>query len=298
MNKDGVGTRKGKKIQVFDVVLSFMLCILALTFLYPLWYVFVAALSGPLEVIKNPMIFIPKSITLYNFQMLLSSTTIWLGYSNTLFYVFLGTFINVACTITVAYALSQNELPFKKQFNFLIVFTMFFSGGMIPSFLIVRGLGMLNTVWAMVIPGAISTWNLMVTRTYLRQQIPHDLIEAAEIDGSGEYMTFFRIVLPLSMPIIAVIMLFYASGHWNAFFNALLYLRDRQLYPLQMFLREMLIDNQSMGMMASESESERALFMITLKYAVMTVAILPLLILFPFVQKFFVKGVMIGALKG
>ncbi len=147
-------------------------------------------------------------------------------------------------------------------------------------------------------PGAIATYNLMITRTYLIQQIPRDLTEAAEVDGSGEYRTFFTIILPLSKPIIAVIALFYASGHWNSFFSALIYLQNRELYPLQLFLREMLIQDQTLGMMETESSSLVALYTITLKYAVMTVSILPLLIVFPFVQKFFVKGVMIGAIKG
>ena len=147
-------------------------------------------------------------------------------------------------------------------------------------------------------PGAIATYNLMITRTYLIQQIPRDLTEAAEVDGSGEYRTFFTIILPLSKPIIAVIALFYASGHWNSFFSALIYLQNRELYPLQLFLREMLIQDQTLGMMETESSSLVALYTITLKYAVMTVSILPLLIVFPFVQKYFEKGVMIGAIKG
>ena len=147
-------------------------------------------------------------------------------------------------------------------------------------------------------PGAIATYNLMITRTYLIQQIPRDLTEAAEVDGSGEYRTFFTIILPLSKPIIAVIALFYASGHWNSFFSALIYLQNRELYPLQLFLREMLIQDQTLGMMETESSSLVALYTITLKYAVMTVSILPLLIVFLFVQKFFVKGVMIGAIRG
>ena len=148
-------------------------------------------------------------------------------------YVALGTCINVALTILTGYALAQPELPARRQFNFMIVLTLFFSGGMIPEYLLVKNLGMLNTVWAIVLPGAIATYNLMITRTYLIQQIPRDLTEAAEVDGSGEYRTFFTIILPLSKPIIAVIALFYASGHWNSFFSALIYLQNRDLYPLQ-----------------------------------------------------------------
>lgn len=286
------------KIELFDIVLTLILLLLVAIFIYPLWYILVAAFSDPLDVVKDPLMMVPKQITLYNFNMLLSSSTVWLGYRNTLMYVALGTCINVALTILTGYALAQPELPARRQFNFMIVLTLFFSGGMIPEYLLVKNLGMLNTVWAIVLPGAIATYNLMITRTYLIHQIPRDLTEAAEVDGSGEYRTFFTIILPLSKPIIAVIALFYASGHWNSFFSALIYLQNRELYPLQLFLREMLIQDQTLGMMETESSSLVALYTITLKYAVMTVSILPLLIVFPFVQKFFVKGVMIGAIKG
>ena len=286
------------KIELFDIVLTLILLLLVAIFIYPLWYILVAAFSDPLDVVKDPLMMVPKQITLYNFNMLLSSSTVWLGYRNTLMYVALGTCINVALTILTGYALAQPELPARRQFNFMIVLTLFFSGGMIPEYLLVKNLGMLNTVWAIVLPGTIATYNLMITRTYLIQQIPRDLTEAAEVDGSGEYRTFFTIILPLSKPIIAVIALFYASGHWNSFFSALIYLQNRELYPLQLFLREMLIQDQTLGMMETESSSLVALYTITLKYAVMTVSILPLLIVFPFVQKFFVKGVMIGAIKG
>ena len=286
------------KIELFDIVLTLILLLLVAIFIYPLRYILVAAFSDPLDVVKDPLMMVPKQITLYNFNMLLSSSTVWLGYRNTLMYVALGTCINVALTILTGYALAQPELPARRQFNFMIVLTLFFSGGMIPEYLLVKNLGMLNTVWAIVLPGAIATYNLMITRTYLIQQIPRDLTEAAEVDGSGEYRTFFTIILPLSKPIIAVIALFYASGHWNSFFSALIYLQNRELYPLQLFLREMLIQDQTLGMMETESSSLVALYTITLKYAVMTVSILPLLIVFPFVQKFFVKGVMIGAIKG
>ena len=221
------------KIELFDIVLTLILLLLVAIFIYPLWYILVAAFSDPLDVVKDPLMMVPKQITLYNFNMLLSSSTVWLGYRNTLMYVALGTCINVALTILTGYALAQPELPARRQFNFMIVLTLFFSGGMIPEYLLVKNLGMLNTVWAIVLPGAIATYNLMITRTYLIQQIPRDLTEAAEVDGSGEYRTFFTIILPLSKPIIAVIALFYASGHWNSFFSALIYLQNRDLYPLQ-----------------------------------------------------------------
>jgi putative aldouronate transport system permease protein len=290
--------RTKKKVSVFDAVTSSLLVLVALCILYPLWYIISASLSHPMEVVKDPLVLYPKGLTLYNFKLLLGSTSIWLGYRNTLFYVVVGTAINVALTFLTAYALSQPSLPYRKQFSFLIVLTLFFSGGMIPTYLVVKELGFLDTVWSIVLPGAIATWNLLITRTYLSQQIPYELIEAAEMDGAGEYRTLIQIVTPLSKPILAVITLFYASGHWNSFFNALIYLRDRALYPLQLVLREILLLEETMGMMQTEAASEVALYTITLKYAVMVVSILPLIIVFPFVQRFFVKGVMIGALKG
>lgn len=287
-----------KKYTFFDYVLILILLAIAFVILYPLWYIVSASLSDPMEVIKNPLILWPKNLTLYNYKLLLGSQNIWIGYGNTLIYVCVGTTVNVLLTFVTGYALSQSTLPYRKQFSFLIVLTMFFSGGIIPTYLLVKGLNMLNTIWAIVLPGGIATWNLLITRTYLSQQIPQELIEAAEVDGSGDYRTFFKIVVPLSKPIVAVIMLFYAAGHWNSFFSALIYLQDRKLYPLQLILREILLKDQTMGMMESESTSEVALYVVTLRYAVMMVSILPLMIAFPFVQKFFVKGVMIGALKG
>ena len=279
-----------KKITVFDVVLTVILVLLSLLFIYPLWTIFVAAFSEPLDYIKNPLVLFPPKFTFYNFRMLITSASVWLGYRNTLIYVCL--------TFLTAYALSMRELPFKRAINFLLTLTLFFSGGLIPTYLIVKSYGLLDTVWAMVLPGGIATYNLMITRTYLSQQIPGDLIEAAEVDGAGAVRTFAQIVTPLAKPILAVITLFYASGHWNAWYDAMVYLRSRELYPLQLILREMLINEQTLGMMATEASSIESLYTITLNYAVMVIAILPLLLVFPFVQKFFVKGVMIGAIKG
>ncbi len=289
--------KKKFHISWFDVILYLILAVICLLFFYPLYYIFVASLSSPLYVFNNPILVIPKDVTLYNYQMMMESESVWIGYRNTLIYVVAGTALNVVVTFITAYAMAQPYLPAKRVLSFLIVFTMFFSGGMIPTFLVVKGLGLLDSIWAIILPGAVSTWNLLITRTYLMEQIPHELNEAAEVDGAGEYRTFFQIVLPLSAPILIVITLFYASGHWNSWFNALIYLRDRDMYPLQIFLREMLIENQSVDMM-SEAGSDRSLYLLTLKYAVMSISILPLMIIFPFVQKHFVKGVMIGAIKG
>lgn len=291
--------RKLKKLTVFDAVITALMLLLSLVFIYPLWTIFVAAFSEPLEYVKNPLALFPTHITLYNFNKLITSATVWNGYKNTLIYVSLGTIINVALTFVTAYALAMKELPYRRLISFLITLTLFFSGGLIPTYIVVKGYGMLNTIWAMVLPGAIATYNLMITRTYLSQQIPPDLTEAAEVDGAGAFRSFIQIVTPLSKPILAVITLFYASGHWNAWTDAMIYLGRRvEMYPLQLILRSMLINEETMGLVATEGGSIVSLYTITLNYAVMVIAILPLLIVFPFVQKFFVKGVMIGAIKG
>jgi len=179
-----------------------------------------------------------------------------------------------------------------------IVFTMFFSAGMIPNFLVVKAIGILNTRWAMILPGALSAWNLILARTYLAANIPDEIVEAAEIDGASDLRVFLLVVLPLSLPILAVITLFYAVGHWNDFFSALIYLRDQSLYPLQVVLQKIVTTGSQMQMTAGRTAAERALFAHTIKYAVIMVATVPILLIYPFLQKYFVKGVMLGALKG
>ncbi len=298
MVKEDKVVKKVKKLSIFDCTVVIFLLLFALIFLYPLWTIFVAAFSDPLEYVKDPLALFPKTLTFYNFRMLVTSSSVWMGYQNTILYVGVGTAINVVMTFLTAYALSQQALPWRRTFNFLIVLTLFFSGGLIPTYLTVKAYGMLNSIWAIVLPGAIATYNLLITRTYLMQQIPEGLVEAAEVDGAGALRTFGQIVIPLCKPILAVITLFYAAEHWNSYYTALIYLSDRAKYPLQLILREMLINDETLGMMATEASSVEALYTVTLNYAVMVIAILPLLIVFPFVQKFFVKGVMIGAIKG
>ncbi len=287
------------RLSTFDIVVTFMLAILALIFVYPIWTVIVAAFSEPLEYVKNPLALFPACISLYNFRMLFTSRTIWRGYGNTLLYVLVGTLINVSMTFVMAYGLSMKELPCKRLISFLVTITLFFSGGMIPTYLIVKSYGLLDRIWALVLPGAIGTYNLMITRTYLSGQIPGELLEAAEVDGAGPLRIFLVIVTPLSRPILAVLTLFYAAGHWNGWYDAMIYLRDNAKYPLQLILRSMLINEETMGVMATEAgQTSDVFYTITLNFAVILVAILPLMVIFPFVQRFFVKGVMIGAIKG
>ena len=287
-----------KKLAFFDLVVIALLILFCIIFIYPLWTIFVATFSSPLDYVKNPLAMWPENFTVYNFGKLLTSQNVWTGYKNTLIYTGLGTLIDVSMTFVMAYALSLKELPWRRPISFLITLTLFFSGGMIPTYLIIKAYGMLNSIWAMVLPGAIATYNLMITRTYLSQQIPGELVEAAEVDGAGALRTFLQIVTPLAKPILAVITLFYAADHWNGYLASLMYLRDRSMHSLQLVLRDMLINNETMGLPATDADGLEALYTITLNYAVMVVSILPLLVAFPFVQKFFVKGVMIGAIKG
>jgi putative aldouronate transport system permease protein len=289
-------TLASRKMTPIDYAIYSFLILLSLFFLYPFLYIISASFSNPALVSAQPLLFYPKGFTLETYRILLSVNTIWTGYYNTIIYTVLGTAVNVAVTFMAGYALSRQDLAGRRIILFFIVLTLFFSGGMIPVYLVVKTMGLLDTRWAMIIPAAVSTWNLLITRAYLTTNIPGELRDAAEVDGASEFRFFYSVALPLSKPILAVITLFYGSGHWNAYFNALLYLRDRSLYPLQVFLREILILEQASGMLG-DMVDQRAMYTLTLKYAIMVAAIAPLLVAFPFVQRFFVKGVMIGALK-
>ena len=286
-----------KRVDFFQVILKIILILLAIIFLYPFVYVFSASFSSPAAVTSNPILIFPKEFTLSIYKIILKYTSVWTGYANSIFYTLVGTFINITFTITAAYALTRPELIGRRAILFFIVLTMFINAGMIPNYLLIRDLRMLNTRWALLLPVAVSQWNLFITRSYLEINIPNDLHDAAEVDGAGEFRYFFSVVLPLSTSIITVIGLFYGSGHWNSFFNALIYLKDRSLYPLQLVLREILIQNRVQVEMSSDL-GDTSLAKLGVKYGVMVVSVAPLLIAFPFVQKYFVRGVMIGSLKG
>jgi putative aldouronate transport system permease protein len=288
--------RSWRKMNTVDYLIYALLVPVAIVTIFPFVYVVAASFSNPSLVAANPILFYPKQFTLSTYEILLSVSTVWLGYYNSIIYTVAGTTLNVVVTLLAAYALSRHDLLGRRYVLLFIILTLFFSGGMIPLYLVVKALGILDTRWALIIPGAVTTWNLLITRAYLESNIPQELHDAAEVDGAGEFTFFAKVVLPLSKPIIAVITLFYGSGHWNAYFNALIYLRDRTLYPLQVFLREILILEQASEMLG-DMGAERALFTLTLKYAIMVVAVAPLLVAFPFVQRYFVKGVLIGALK-
>ena len=227
---------------------------------------------------------------------------IWTGYKNTIIYTVVGTFINLVMTICAAYPLSRKDFVPRNFLMFIFMLTMYFSGGLIPTYLVVSKMHLLNTPWAMMIPGAVSIYNVIITRTYFVNSIPSSLQEAAELDGANTFQFLMKIVLPLSKPIIAVIALYYAVGHWNDFFTALIYLNDKELMPLQSFLRDLLMSNKMslnnmQGLDAAQAEAKMQLSQ-TLKYSAIIVSTVPVLCIYPFIQKYFVKGVMIGSVKG
>ena len=242
---------------------------------------------------------IPVGFNLKAYQKVLEYPLIWVGFSNSLFYASIGTLVNVTMTLVAAYPLSRADLPGKNIFLTLFVFTMMFNGGIIPTYLLVKDVGLLNTRWALIIPNAISVWNLLITISFFRTSIPLELHEAAQLDGASDFNYFIKIMLPLSTPIIAVLTLYYAVGHWNQFFDAMLYLSKTELYPLQLILRQILIDSQiDLSLMTDIREiAQREELQALIKYAVIVVTSLPVMLIYPFAQKHFVKGITLGAVK-
>ncbi|MBD2867196.1 carbohydrate ABC transporter permease [Paenibacillus arenilitoris] len=290
---------KIKDDQWFDIIVYAIATVILIMILYPLLFVVSASFSDPSKVIGGEMWLLPKGFTLDAYKEVFETKEVWTGYKNTIIYTVLGTLINITLTTLAAYPLSRKDLPGRSIFMFIIAFTMFFSGGLIPTYLLVQSLGMVDTIWSMMIPTAIATYNLIVMRTYFQTSIPWELQEAALMDGSSNTRLLVSIILPLSKPIIAVMVLFYAVGHWNAYFNALIYLNSEHLYPLQIILRNILITNQN-ALMEGDAFGlgERLLLAESIKYSLIIVASIPVLLIYPFVQRHFIKGVMIGSLKG
>lgn len=275
---------------------------------YPLYFVIIASISSPAAVNTGKVLFSPLGITIEGYKFVLQNDEIWSGYMNTIILTIVGTIINLVMTMTGAYALSKSHLPYIRPIMFIFTFTMFFSGGMVPSYLLISNtLKLRNTIWALILPSAVSVYNLILVRTYYRTSIPGELLEAAEIDGCLDFRAFIHIVLPLSKPIIATMALFYGIGHWNQFFQALIYINERAKFPLQLVLRNILLQgNTAMtDMLSGGLSAENAKYVAEmmqraeiLKYAVIIVSTIPVLVVYPFLQKYFVRGIMAGSLKG
>lgn len=287
--------------KVFYRVVAAVLALMGLIVLYPLIYIVSCSFSSAESVMNGDVILFPTDFSLEGYQAVFRTDRVLLGFRNSFFYTVFGTIINLVMTTLAAYPLSRKDMPGQGMIMMLFTFTMIFSGGMIPNYLLLKDLGMLNTPWALMIPGAITVYNMILMRTFFQNSIPVELLEAAQVDGCSDLKYLFQIVLPLSKSIFAVVTLYYAVAHWNAYFNAFMYLMNERLYPLQIFLREILIASKvSADMMMDEAGifNSTAGLQYVLKYSLIVVATVPMLILYPFVQKHFVKGVMIGAVKG
>lgn len=283
--------------QIFDVANTLLMLILVVITLYPFLYVLFASFSNPADLIQHRgLLLAPVGFSLESYKLVFENPMISIGYLNTLIYVIGGTALNLVMTSFAAYALSRRGVKLIGPVMFGIVFTMFFSGGLIPTYLNMKNLGLLDNRWAMILPSAISTWNLLVMRTSFAS-IPMALEESARIDGANDFKILFRIFIPVSLPIMAVMTLFYGVGHWNSYMDALIYLRTRDLYPLQLVLQEILITNSTDSMMSTVADVDKGLITETIKYATIIVATVPILLLYPFLQRYFVKGVMLGSIK-
>lgn len=297
-NKTKVKGSLGDK--VFDVINFIILTLAMLVVLYPLYFVVIASISDPVAVQSGEVVLWPKGFTLEGYVTILKDTSIWRGYANSLFLVFAGTAINLILTLPAGYVLSKKDFPGKKYIMFFLVFTMFFGGGMIPTYLLVKDFGLINSLWALILTDAVSIINIIIVRTFFQTNLPEELYEAARVDGCSDFKTFFKIALPLAKPIIAIMILYYGVGQWNQFFKGVLYIQKEELYPLQLILRNILIQNtsNSSAMMDSSSFLVQQRLAELIKYGVIIIGSLPPLIMYPFVQKHFEKGIMIGSVKG
>ncbi|CAM3098838.1 carbohydrate ABC transporter permease [Paenibacillus lupini] len=286
----------GDRIFVFAiyVILSLVLVVV----LYPLIYIVSSSISSPAAVVSGKVWLWPVDLSFKGFQTILKTPLIMTGYGNSLFYMSVGTLISVIMTVMLAYPLSRKTFFGRNGILMIVMFTMLFGGGLIPTYLVVRELGMIDSRWALLIPNAIWVWQVIIARSFFQTTIPSELVEASEIDGCSDWRFLASVVIPLSKPILAVLVLMYAVGQWNAYFDALIYLKSDNLYPLQLVLRSIIIQNNSAGAMDISVQVQRAQLAELLKYALIVVATLPVLIIYPFVQRYFVQGMLVGSVKG
>jgi putative aldouronate transport system permease protein len=284
-----------KRKNWFDYLNIFIMLLIVFVTLYPIYYVAVVSLSDGISVARGEVYFFPHNINLQAYKVLLSDPAIQHAYGNTLLYTVLGTCVNILMTTLCAYPLSRRNFYGRASLSLFVVFTLFFDGGLIPRYMVVHSLGMINQIWAVLIPTAINVFNMILMRTFF-EEIPDALHESATVDGAGEWKILYKIILPLSLPVMATMVLFYSVAHWNSFFHALIYFNHKSLYPLQILLRNIVID----GDLTSQSTDAGAATVMAqnLKYAFVMVAIVPILVVYPFVQKYFVQGAMLGSVKG
>ncbi|MDR2975043.1 MAG: carbohydrate ABC transporter permease [Propionibacteriaceae bacterium] len=287
---------------IFAAAVAILVAVILFVTIYPLWFVFIASFSQPALVAQGKVLFLPHGTNLFGYGQIFQDTRVWTGYKNTIIYTVVGTAVNMIVTMPAAYALSRPEFKARRPLIFLFAFTMFFSGGLIPTYLLYKNLNLLNTMWVFILPCALNVYNLIIARSFYEASIPEELHEAAVIDGANHFQYFWRVALPLSKAILSVIMLYYVVQHWNDFFTGLVFIRDYDKQPLQMVLRDILVRNQAFaggaGTSGGTGQGYGALYADQIKYGVIIVASLPVIIIYPFIQKYFDKGVMIGAVKG
>lgn len=294
---------KGLDDRIFDIVALFICALVLLLVLYPLWYVIICSFSDPNAVTGGQVVFWPVGFTMEGYATIMDYEPIWIGYRNTIYYTVVGTAFNLFLTLPCAYALARHDFKGRNFIMMLFTFTMFFSGGTIPTYMVMKDLGVMNTVWAMILPYGVNVMNLIIARTFFQNSVPYEIQEAAMIDGCSNTKMFLQIVMPLAMPMIAVIMLYYMVAHWNVYFRALLYMSDPNKYPLQLYLRNILLFDQMLDLMEGDAEAIEAMtrrlqLRASIKYGIVVVSSLPVLIIYPLLQKYFAKGIMVGAVKG
>lgn len=296
--------KESRADKAFDVTLFIILTLILIIVAYPLYFVIIASISDPQAVSGGDVTFLPVGFSLDGYAEVFKDTRVMRNFVNSIFYTTVGTCINLIVTIPTAYTLSRRQFAGKKFVTFFYMVTMFVSGGMIPTYLVVKNMQMLDTMWSLIVPGAMSVYNMIVARTFFESSLPEELFEAATVDGCGHTKFFFKIALPLSKAIIAIMVLYYGIGHWNNYFSALLYMKTEDKYPLQLVLRSILISNEAnLSMAVTTPEMQAALqeqqaLVDLMKYSLIIVSSIPVMILYPFIQKHFVKGVMIGSVKG
>ncbi|MBM7567054.1 carbohydrate ABC transporter permease [Paenibacillus sacheonensis] len=286
----------GDRVFMYGIYIILTLVLLAV--IYPLIYILSSSISSPSAVTSGKVWLWPVDISFKGFKTLFNTPQIMTGYGNSLFYTAMGTFISVALTVMIAYPLSRKTFFGRSPIMMIITFTMIFSGGLIPTYMVVKSLHLIDTRWALLIPNAIWVWQIIIARSFFQSSIPEELIEASEIDGCSDLRFMRSVVIPLSKPILAVLVLMYAVGQWNAYFDALIYLKSANLFPLQLVLRSIIIQNNSTGIMDAMKQVERQQLSELLKYALIVVATLPVLMIYPFVQRYFVQGMLVGSVKG